>query len=264
MTGGIVASGHYPLRYKLYPVEIWAVGCCGCVSHGVHGRVFLPIVMACLAYGYVISFRTWLFAFRYTLPILPFLLIFIAEIAIFSEKWPDFAKKRLKMPKIWQKPLKNGFFVAFVALCVFSMHLTFRPKTEHWLCYTAPQPRWKEAFALVLGRENRLHGPQNEIVTISAFPMFHDIYLGSDCGRKYYLPISHTGYHNQIQRQAPYAQAETITSLDQLLSINGYLILDDFSLRMIADPAIRDYLTRHRYNAYLPGLFNTYVWIFGK
>jgi len=222
-------------------------------------RVTLPLIIALLSYYYVISLRTWLFAFRYTLPLLVFL--------------PLFAAYLIGMPLQWRHnhDRKKGIVAVVVSLILmgvafYGLAYTIVPQKTYLLSETEPQPRWKEAYELIQARERKFGYETDRtmaVTTISAFPFFHDIYIGEDTGRKYYLPVSFTGYPGEVHWCASYTSAEVVLSLDDLLRIKGYLILDDFAFRMLVNDEIRNYLLNHEPNAILPGRVSVFIWLMG-
>jgi hypothetical protein len=78
---------------------------------------------------------------------------------------------------------------------------------------------------------------------------------------KYYLPISYTGYPGDNDQASAYTSATPVNSLDDLLKLNGYVILDDFSLRMLTSREIQNYLKNLTPNVVIKGNFNLFVWV---
>jgi hypothetical protein len=217
---------------------------------------FVPLAVGSLLHLVVISFVWPYFAFRYSFPLVAPLLAF-AAVPVAA----PFSRQACSRGRAMGRAL---LCVVLLAVSAVGADTTFVPKQRYLLGFTEPQPEWRDAYDMIRERERRLRAagrPEEEIVTVSAIPLFHDIYLGRNVGRKYYLPISFTGYPGAVARDEPYTTAATIRSLDELLAVRGYLILDDFGLRMLVNKDIRSYLAKTTPNAVLKHRYNVFVWI---
>jgi hypothetical protein len=217
-------------------------------------RVVLPIIFGILLFIYIICYRTQLFAFRYTIPILPFILLASAQAIAFPiELFLSTGRPSLKL-------VYAALFVVLSFFAVWHFQWNFIPCEKCYeLGYTAPQPRWKDAFVLIKKRQERVKGSRPAIV--SPYPMYYDIYLGSDFGQKLYIPISWTGYPGSVRWNPPYSEAIVIRDLSDMLDHYGYAILDNMALNTLAIPSIRHYFLNTRPNAIIPGKYPIYIWV---
>jgi hypothetical protein len=225
-----------------------------------HWRRVLPLSVGLLAYFYVLSHRTMLFAFRYVFPLLPFLLLLAAWGIGFPIEWGRNRGRWVRLGAV------VGSALLMLVGC-WGFRSTLVPQRKYLLGYTEPQPDWRIAYAMILSRHQRMTAAgrvSGPLRVVSALPMFHDIYLGPDVGEKYYLPISHTGYPGEIQWKPPYTTATVVGSLNQMTNLHGYVVLDDLGLRMLANREIWDYLTQRKPNAILPREFNVFIWLIGS
>lgn len=223
-------------------------------------RSTIPLVVGVLLYFYVISCRMILFAFRYTLPIMPLLILFAAHALWAPTQLLPAKGLRRRMAFAVSAVLVWG--LAWVGVAV-----TVMPKREYRLGYTEPQPHWREAYAMIARRHKTLTAAGKDTVplnVISTFPVLHDIYLGEQIGAKFYIPCSLTGYPGDIQQNPPYTRAQVVNRWADLKGFRGYIVLDDLGLRMIADPIIRQRLANRRPNAFIPGEFRIWIWIVGE
>lgn len=223
-------------------------------------RWVFPLIAASLLFLLVISFRTPLFAFRYSLPIHCYLLA-LAGYGIYAAV--DWFWKYGRAARIAALLIAAMLFISGFAQYEFNI----KPRGRYMLGVTEPQPEWRDAYALIAERHQDMRrgkGADDALCVVSAFPMFHDIYLDMERSVKYFLPISFTGYPGELQINPPYTTAFVIKNLDELLSINGYVILDDFGLRMLLNKEIRGYLSGKKPSAIIPGPFNVYIWLLGN
>jgi len=205
-------------------------------------RYIIAIAVSAVVYFLLISFRNSLFHFRYILPIVPFITIFIAYVFEFVAYILDSLFKRLKKYHIGTSVTA----VLLILAVIFIGNFSFLPKGEYYLGYTAPQPDWKAGYEWI-----KNDADNEEIVTISTHPVFHDIYLGKEIGKKYFLSFSLSGLPNASRKKSIYANSEVVDDFGELKEIKGYLVLDEFSFRMLDNKAIKDYLK------FVPGkLFN--------
>ena len=139
----------------------------------------LPLSVALIAYFGVISKGWNYFAFRYAFPL-------IAPMIFFSTL---LCSKSL-FERIPYRPIRIGLLTAsccILALSAYTAHLAPPLQSRYMLGYTAPQPEWKEAYQLILQRETMIpetNSTSSDLVTVSALPLFHDIYLGKKWQRK--------------------------------------------------------------------------------
>ncbi|MCB1069548.1 MAG: hypothetical protein H7A43_03800 [Verrucomicrobia bacterium] len=217
-------------------------------------RTGLPLIVAMTAYAYVLFFRNQLFAFRYLLPLVPFLILLGAGFpAMVRDIAMHFTKKG--------RAVAGALGMMLWVLAMLSSSWTVLPKSEWLLDFTSPQPNWKDAYTLILQRDASCNPEPHSIRTVSALPLFHDIYLGQSAGEKGYLPISHTGISGDVQWVAPYSAAKPIRNATDLVHSGGYILLDDFGLRMLANPDLKQLLSMTKPNAVIPGPFPVYIWL---
>jgi hypothetical protein len=197
-------------------------------------------------YFFAILFQTPYFHYRYLLPIIPFILYFAALGFLFL----------LENGIKFHKRVFDYFLITIIFIfSVFSMDWNIRPYHKYYLGITAPQPEWKEAYFYIA------NDCQNKNITsISTFPEFHNIYFGSTNGRKYYLPFSLTGRTKDIRRTSKYVKAKTISSLKELKSKKGYVVLDNFGLRSLINKKIFDYLLKSDPVHIIEGPYMIYIW----
>ncbi len=234
------------------------VGAVGCSVR--REREAIALLFASVLYLYLIGWHTRYFAFRYAFPTIVPLLLFACWLP--AQIWERYAAGAGR-----QRVLAGLSVLLLVAAAATSAEMTWIPQRHYVLGYTAPQPGWKKAYHLILQREQMIESdPLNPrtIVSVSAFPSLEHYYLGSAVGPQNYLPVSHTGYPGEVQWAAPYRTATPIHSLDELLRLDGYLVLDDLGLRMLANPEIKTYLENLTPNAIVKGEFNVFVWLLGE
>jgi len=236
----------------LLPISLLGAGLLGFRAP----RLALPLIAGTALYMYVISYRTILFAHRYAIPIIPFLLLF-AGTAVAQPADLMMSERR------WRKVVGSGLGVVALIVTLTQFGWRIIPCNSYDLGYTAPQPRWREAFAMVSERESRnattLRAVEPAVVT--PYPLFHDIYLGPDFGGKFYLPISWTGYPGEVRWNPTCTSAALVTDGSKFLKLRGYALLDDFGLRMLAVPEVQQYFLSTKPNAILPGKYPVYIWI---
>jgi hypothetical protein len=219
-------------------------------------RLAIPLVLAVGIFFAVVSVRMWLFADRYIFPVHAVIIMFISVgMALCSEFLGKLAEKRI------------GNVVSVLACCLafalftIDSNATVRRQSEYLLGYTAPQPDWRTGFMLVRNRHKAGGAPQQQLNVVTPYPVLHDIYLGSETGTKYYLPISFCGTPNAVQWNAPHSQALPIVSLSKLKEIDGYLMMDEMALRMIGCDSISSYLRSTEPDAIVSGRFPVFIWL---
>jgi 4-amino-4-deoxy-L-arabinose transferase-like glycosyltransferase len=221
-------------------------------------RKCFPLLFGMVAYCYVLAFAWRYFAHRYAFPIVFILLIFAAY-AIALPLGSRGERSR-------NNSMLRGLFclILFIAAIALSNTILL-PRKQFLLGYTEPQPNWKRGFEMIAAREAMLPDAEKQMAgmptTISALPYFHNVYLGQHTGTKYYLPISYTGFAGDMDRLSAYTSATSINSLDALLRLKGYVILDDFSMRMLANPEIQNYLRNRTPNVVIKSDFNLFIWV---
>jgi len=218
-------------------------------------RFSIPLVITVCAYFYVISTRNILFHFRYTLPLICFLLMFAAHAYSFLFERCFSSRSML---------LKSGtvFLTILFLSCVSGARFQYLPARRYRLGFTAPQPDWRQAYKWIESSHGDGDGSDDPIVTVSNFPMFHDFYLGKSTGMKYFLPFSLSGYPNEFREKPQYSKARLICSLDELTQLDCHVVLDDFGLRMLKNKQIRDFLLRRQPDRRVcaPQGFDVFVW----
>lgn len=219
---------------------------------------FLALTAAGGGYLVVLSAATVLFHYRYLLPLAPLLHVLAA--AGLETLW-----QRVPRPAGLPRALLPALLVGSFLLSLPWTRLEALPKGRHDLDDTAPQPAWREAYAWVRENHRRIGAGGEGPVTISAFPMFHDLYLGPQTGDKYFLPFSPSGRSGDVWAEARYSRAHTLQPGRGLPEREGYVILDDFAFRMLEDQELAAML-RDRGAVLIPspGGWNTYIWRIGR
>lgn len=216
----------------------------------LYPRRMLPLLAAGGAYFYFIACRNPLLHYRYVLPLLPFLCCFAAlgVHALATTCW--------RRKSWWGRGLASALGVAFIA-ALGSMDWNVRPYDKYYLGATEPQPEWRAAYARIADDVLRRHA--GAPTTISAFPVFHDLYLGRQ-GDKYFLPVSLTGWAGDVPERASYARAQTVHSVAELADLKGYLVLDEMGLTMLCDKHIQRYIQSQQPDFIIPGFYKIYIW----
>lgn len=212
-----------------------------------------PLLLACLAYVFVICRRTDLFHLRYLLPVLPLVVAFAAhalDLALRGAR--RFAGRGARATAA------TAVAVLFL-LCVPWEAFTLRPMF-YYLGFTEPQPDWRRACRWV-ARDHE-SGPDRgkPLAFVSAFPEFADIYLRGRPLRKVYLACSLSGRPEDTLSAPLYTIAEPLADPAALRDIGGYIVLDPLGLDRLADKALRDYLRRLRPTCAVPGPFPIWIW----
>jgi len=215
----------------------------------------IPLAVGALSYFVVIAWRTQLFAFRYTFPLMWILILFAACALAFPVEalW----KRASKAARIASLASAAGGLVVLL-----SAHWTLVPKVEYWLGFTEPQPKWASGYGLIAEHYDKLQvldGEQRGLNIISSFPFLNGIYLRGRSVQSYYIPVSHTGYPGELQAQSPYVPAPVVGA-DDLDRIDGYLILDDMAWRMMGNAQMVEYLDKHKPSVVIKDRFNLYIW----
>ncbi len=218
----------------------------------LYPRRVIPIVAAITLYFYLIAFRNPLFHYRYLLPILPFLFC----LAVLGVHAPAAA--------LWRRRTRLGHGLACTLGAAFlatasTMDWNVRPYDKYYLGATEPQPEWCAAYARIkIDLAGRNAGAE-AVTTISAFPVFHDLYLGRQ-GQKYFLPVSLTGWAHDVPAHASYSRAQTVHSAPELAALKGYIVLDDMGLTMLCDGHMQNYLRDRKPDFVIPGFYKIYIW----
>lgn len=210
------------------------------------------LAVATLAFLGLIAFQTSLFHYRYVLPVLPLLLTFGTAGAEFL--WRQLWSGRTLGAR--------GLALLTAGLCVVSltgMNLNVRPYQTYYLGPTEPQPEWATAYRWVEQDAVRRGLAPDQIHTISTFPVFHELYLGTG-GARSYLSLSLTGDTNEIWTSASYSRAHTVDSLEAFSRLQGYVILDHMGFELLADASIRQALARMKPALVVPGPVAIVIW----
>lgn len=196
----------------------------------------LPLLAGWCAYLYLIAFRISLFHFRYLLPTLPLLPFFAACGLLACLR----ALHRMRGRPAW---LGRGLVLAAFAVCAASGRFQWIPAPTYDLGPTAPQPPWAAAYRWLAADIAGRQGDRRSFQTVSTFPMFHDLYLGTRGGGKYFLPFSPAAASGSFAETCRYAVAPPIESLGQVpKEVDTYVILDRFSLDRLKHDAVRKQL----------------------
>lgn len=214
------------------------------------------LVLCCLAYFGVISFKSHLFAFRYLLPLVPFICIFAAVPFSWLSKVHRANRSRSSLALLCL--LLGGFGL----WGVFSAKLSLWPPASSEVDVTVPRPDWRMAAALIRNREMQVQSKHRDRIAVaSALPTVVDAYLEDVGVENFYLPINMTGYPGEDLWVSYYAKAEVIRNIEQLQNLKGYLLMDDFSLQSLLDPALMAALAGWPPDAIISGDFPIYIWI---
>ena len=143
-------------------------------------RKTFPVILANVAYLYVLSCRNSCFNVRYLVPISPFLHLMIGSAIGLITAW--ILKK--SYPVVCKTILIAFVFISW-GITSQTQNLNYIFGDEYELGPTEPQANWKEAMSWVK-KDNAVP------VTIMALPVFHDIYLGSHTGTKKFLPFTYS------------------------------------------------------------------------
>lgn len=190
--------------------------------------VGIPFMIGCASYFYILSERTFMFHERYLLPLMPLIHVCVATGPLVVIRYLDQFAPTRSIPRRGIFAVISILFLATSA----SQKFSFKPLNHYDLGYTAPQVEWRDAIAWLSAKEEN---PS----TIMCLPVFHDIYLGSNRGTKYFLPFTFTGAPGHWQEKPSYTSATVLSSLRQYRLVNGYIILDEFSFQAMKDHALR-------------------------
>lgn len=215
-------------------------------------RATMAITIAAALYFVLLSFRVSLFHYRYLLPLVLFTPLLAAA------GFHDLCAWLLRRKRCWEGIAMGLVIVLFVA-SLSTMDLNVAPYAKYYLGLTAPQPEWHAAYAWIAKDAAGAVGPARNPTTVSAFPVFHDLYL-AEGGDKHYLPVTLTGHDEDAPQDALYTRAHTITSLEELLQVRGYVILDEMGFKMLTNDRIGEYLGRRQPAAVFHGFPEIRVW----
>ena len=220
-----------------------------------HTRYAVVLGLAVVVYLIVTASNFILFHFRYTLPIVPYLLVFAGL------GFHVLYRACLPANSI---PRKAGWagVTLLLLLAIGTAEFQFRPKRVYYLGPTAPQPEWKRAYEIIRHAIEQCVPEKQTAITVSTFPMFHDFYLKRFNGQKFFLPYSPSGYPGHSRSQPGFSQATVITSLQELNEIRGYLVLDLFGIRRLLNKDIKACLNRFKPDTFVdgPGQFDIFIW----
>ncbi len=216
-------------------------------------RAVFPLAISAVAFFSLIALKTPLFAYRYVLPIFPFIILFgvggcWSPWLLFRERWP-----RLR-------PAFTLVSMLIFAVSLFFSDVAFRFRERYVIDPTAPQPRWREAYATIRARENHIARSARPTL-LSAFPFMDAIYMEGVSYEAGYLPVSHTGRPNEMLESPPYCPARIFHSTAEFHDRRGYVIVDDMALRMLASSEIKDCLLQHRPSVIIDGPSRIYIWL---
>ncbi len=229
----------YAMQYINLIYDIWRLNvlwmAVGAVLMVINDwRKTLPIVVATLAYLYVLSEKNMCFNVRYLMPIVPLLHLAVAcSLGLIAAWVSNNCSSRRR-----QVAIIAGLLVVWGSTSV-TQNLTFRLGDDYELGPTEPQANWREAL-------NWLGKYDSYPVTIMALPVFHDLYLGSCNGIKYFLPFTFSRIPGDWQESASYTVADTIVNAGDLQKISGYVVLDAFSYYNLKDEGIRKMLAQYQ------------------
>ena len=232
-----VAAPSYAPFYLSLILEWWGGNVLWLVLGGVSlvatdWRKALPIAGAVLLYLYVLAEKTAWCQIRYLMPVVPLLHLAVAVAPVLVAR----GLRRSGLSRAW-----TGAGIAVLCLAwgltTATQKMTWRPQAKYELGRTEPQADWQDAFRWI-GRQTA------EPVTVMVLPVFHDLYLGSDAGTKFFLPFTFSGVPGEWQESAPYVRATPVQHLSDLRNISGFVLLDTFSFFTLKNHQIRDWLAQ--------------------
>lgn len=232
----------------IFPLTFW--GCIMAIRH-FPGKS-IPLIISASLYFFIIAFIWPYYANRYSYPLWPVMVMFAT-----------FPVAKLLENTQW---IVRAGGVLVITASIYSAQLTWFPQTYYHLGRTEPQPPWRSAFEYIQNDCNSHIEPltnagnKQDVVTISALPLFHDIYLGPNVGTKYYLPVNYTGFPGEDAHVDAFTSAITISGLDKLKSTSGYLVLDDFSLSRLHDTQIKEWISTQKPVFASKRDYAVYVW----
>lgn len=189
-----------------------------------------PVAAAVAAYLFILSEKTLWFHVRYLIPILP-----VLHVAVAAGMGWGFDRLRAWPGKTAAKAAALAALGLVCAATTLTQNLTFVPNPDIELGPTEPQADWRGAFQWL-----RAQNP--EPITVMALPVFHDLYLGPDIGKKYFLPFTFTRVPGEWQESAPYALAAPVRTVAELEAVRGHVVLDEFSFYSLRNPEIQEWL----------------------
>jgi hypothetical protein len=210
-------------------------------------------------YFIAIARHTWMYADRYSFPLLlPIVILWSAGVAGLA----------LRVMAMRTRPMIRhvvlaGLLVSVLGATLAQANTTWKPKRLCDLGSTVPTPDWRSAFGLVAEREKMAEAPDRQVNIVTPYPVLQDVY-GPPSARKLYLPINFCGHADGVCPEPPHTRADIVHTLAQLLATDGYLILDEFALRMIGDPAIAEFVRRTPPNACVASKDCVFIWLLGK
>lgn len=234
-------------------IFVAAIGCMGIAT--CRKELAIPLILSGTIYFAVLSDFTWMYADRYLFILSSIVILFLSQGVFVSANL---------LRRLAPQSVSDRSFVVWLSLAAAAYLCTTRlvlvPREDLSLGVTAPQPDWQTAFALIRKHNRSVGRANNDIVTISSYPLLHDVYLGRHTGKKYYLLTSFGGHPDGVAKTPPHSTAKIVKSLDRLLSLSGYLFADEFSLRMMENRDIRNYLRQHKPNAILKSDYLIFIW----
>ena len=255
------AQRHYLARYATFAFAqfkgllVWTL--LGAVlAAWKHPARSVPLLVAAAAYLYVIAFRNVLIHYRYMLPVLFLFPLFAAYGFSFLLEQCRTLPRRSRYAAV-------AVLVLAMSGSIVTARMMIRPRVHHYLGFTSPLPDWEKAYRWVRTDARSTPGGSGAgPVTISTFPMFHDLYLGADVGTKYFLPFSISGFPGDERMTPRYSRARVVGSAAELVAANGYVVIDDFSLRMLVDQETQHLLLTRPPDQIIDGPrnFDVFIW----
>jgi len=243
------------LKHQFGPF-LWLALIGGLLFLARNWQMAVPLVLGAGMFFATISWKTYLFAFRYSFPLF-FILILLAGYCF------KVAFDWFPTPNKWFRGMVAAGLISGFAFCLHAAEITVIPRGYYLLGYTEPQPDWRKGFQTISKQYTAQFSNDlglSELNVVTTLPMFHDLYLGKATGHKFYLPLSFTGYPGDVQLAPAYTTARVINNLEQLKAIDGYVILDDFSFNMLVNQDIQTYLSITTSREVVHGKFPLCIW----
>lgn len=219
--------------------------------------LFIPLVIVIGIYFLIISTKVYSCHLRYILPIFIFFPIFASYLFAWLKRKIGRFRKRAYYP------LVNYGLIVLFAGSFLSARLGFRPRSEYFLEVSAPQPDWRRGYEWIIEDAKTRYANIDKLDIASAFPRFNYLYKGRSDVDSYYLPCFwRPSSLGPVKDIAPYTKATTITTIEELNRLQGYIILDRFGLMRQKNPEIRRILQKKEFIHQItsPEGFDLMIW----
>ncbi len=217
-------------------------------------NVGVALLLSAGCYFYLISRVIWTYGERYAFPLeaVVWMLLCIGT-AVTASIIIDLMRMQGKR----RAALCSMFAMVICIVSAGRCDFRFKPGGEYWLGFTAPQPDWRKAFEYI---EADASARGMSLVTISPYPLMHDLYIGRSLGAKYYLPISFGGHPDGVSWTAGHTTSIPLRSLSAVKQVEGYMLLDDMAIRMLGVDGLKGYIEANKPVCVIPGRYKIYIW----